>query len=312
MSLDLSSTKYSKSAITDIALITNNNEILWYSKYQLSKISPVFAATFLGDSSVRELIIDYETTIISLMLDYTEGKKFIHKDIDIKPFLIDLYKISHYYNYSTLENYITDEILEYSITDEILVLFKTYNNKKYITAVENRMTNGELKHDNCNINSDMIEIYRHVLDVAQRIVKSINVYDNNQVERIDNNAYRDELLTIKEALSTIPGIKDGYHTISPRETYLHFNSSSSKNLIKYDTRRNYYNHKKKNVNIQRISNGDRWFVAGKDTFYISNTGLVTHKYDVKIYENGDLKRSVKIPITEEDKIILSQYHEVWY
>lgn len=303
----LSSFKYSKSAITDIALITNNDEILWYSKYQLSKISPVCAAIFLGDSSVKELNIDYDTNIVSFMLDYTEGKKFTHKDVDIKPFLIGLYKISHYYNYSTLENYITDEILEYPITDEILVLFKTCNNKKYITAVENRMTNGELKHDNCNINSDMIEIYRHVLDVAQRIVKSINVYDGKQVESLMDIKYRDELLTIKEALSTIPGIKDGYYTISPRETYLHFNSSSSKNLVKYDTRRNFYNHKKKNVNVQRISNGERWFVAGKYTFFISNTGLVTHKY-----EDGDLERSVKIPITEEDKIILAQYHEVRY
>lgn len=305
MSLDLSSTKYSKSSITDIALISKNNETLWYSKYQLSKVSPVFAAIFLGDSSVRELNIDYDTNIVSFMLDYAEGKKFTHKDVDIKSFLIDLYKISHYYNFSTLENYITDEILEYPITDEILVLFKTCNNKKYITAVENRMSNGELKRTNNDINSDMIEIYRHVLDVAQRIVWSID--ENNDNLRVDHS----KLVKIKEALSSIPGIKNGCDIGYFK--YLQFYNINGKKLTIYDTRRNYYNHKKKNVNVFITQNNDCCFTPKNNYFYdttgnisllylIDINGVVTHKH---IGKN-------KIPITEEDKVILSQYHEVRY
>lgn len=289
MSLDFSqssSSNYSKSPMTDISLVSKDNEIFWYSKYQLSKISPVFLAIFLGDSDVKEIKIEHESETIREMLDFIdtgfEGRKSFPSD----KIVFKLYKISHYYNYIKLEKYATTMLINHSVlTADILVEFKKCNNERYIEAVETMMIkiNKNEKRTNCDVTSDVIDIYQQVLEVVMNMKR---VLDSGMM----TTAMKEQMIL---TLNTIPGVGLNLDE-SHKYNYVEF--CHKEGFRCYDTKRNYYNCKKKRFHLIR-RNGIVKFLCNDQYFAINKEKVIT----------GKVINDIVVPITEDDKKILQQY-----
>ncbi len=71
---------YPKSPLTDICLVSSDGTELWYSKYQLARISPMLRAT-LEDPTAVTIVMPFDTTTICGMLEYIDTDSISGKGI---------------------------------------------------------------------------------------------------------------------------------------------------------------------------------------------------------------------------------------
>ena len=195
--------KFPYSNMTDISIITSDG-IVWYSKYQLSKISPVLNVIFTGDKDVKEISENDSTmsTVESILL-YYELDEIKFSSNDNRNSILQMYELSHKWDCSKFEDKITDFLIERCIPNEnIATIFKRRNSNKYIRYINKMLVSGKCDVSNNECLSDTIEIHRNTIEIVNDVIRYINNFGMKKMEKQINEYF---ITNITEALSSIPG-----------------------------------------------------------------------------------------------------------
>ena len=134
-----------RNVLTDISFLCRDQIVLWYSKYQAARHSPVLAAA-LQDSEVKELSIpDYDSIHLTYAFQLMDTGYLAPVSLST-PLTTEvghvLYRLGHQWDYSRLEVLAAETIIT-KPSWEVLHDLKRFHHQEYLSAVKTYLNLGE-------------------------------------------------------------------------------------------------------------------------------------------------------------------------